>query len=49
MAVVEPKRTNRDQAVLAFEIAVSVVIGVMGAGVVGPILLAIIVGKIWGH
>ena len=49
MAVVEPRRSRRDQVRLAFAMAATIAIGVIMAGVVGPIILAILVGEIWGH
>lgn len=49
MAVVDPKPTHRDQLRMALGVAVTAVVGIIMAGVVGPIILAIIVGEIWGH
>jgi hypothetical protein len=49
VAVEQPKLSNRDQNKLALEIAIFTVVGVLSAGVVGPIVLAIAIGKIWGH
>lgn len=49
MAVVEPQRSKRDQAMLAFGITVSVIGGLLMVGVVGPIILAIIIGAAGGH
>jgi len=34
---------------MALGVAVTAVVGIIMAGVVGPIILAIIVGEIWGH
>lgn len=34
---------------MALGVAVAAVVGTIMAGVVGPIILAIIVGEIWGH
>jgi len=49
VAVIDPKPTHRDQLRMGIGIAVTAVVGIVMVGVVGPILLAIIVGEIWGH
>ncbi|GEM_PF-6695396 len=49
MAVVEPKPTRQEQRAMAVQIALAFVLGGILVGVVGPILVAIVVGKIWGH
>ena len=49
MAVVSPQRSKREQARMALEISVATVIVTIMVGVIGPIVLAILVGKIWGH
>ncbi|HXW35239.1 MAG TPA: hypothetical protein VEJ87_11730 [Acidimicrobiales bacterium] len=49
MAVVKPKPTRKEQNVMALEMAVGTIVGVIFVGVVAPIILAIIVGELWGH
>ncbi len=49
MAVVPPQRSNREQRRMAIEIAVVTTIVVIMVGIVGPIIAAILIGKIWGH
>jgi len=49
MAVVAPKPTLSQQHQMALAITVMTITGVLVAGVIGPIILAIVVGKIWGH
>ena len=49
MPVVDPRPSHRDQVRMATGIVVTGLIGAIMAGVVGPIVLAILIGKIWGH
>lgn len=48
MAVVEPKRSTRDQLRMGAGMVVGGLVGAIMVGVVGPIVLAILVGAIWG-
>lgn len=48
MAVVEPRRSGRDQLRLGGAIVVGGLVGAVMVGIVGPIVLAILVGAIWG-
>lgn len=48
MAVVEPKRTTRDQLRLGGGMVIGGLVGAIMVGIVGPIVLAILVGAIWG-
>jgi len=49
VAVVKPKPTTADVRLTLLKLVVGVIAGTLMAGVVGPIILAIIVGEIWGH
>ena len=49
MAVVQPKPSRHQQRQWAIEYTVGTIVGTIMVGVVGPIVLAIIVGEIWGH
>jgi hypothetical protein len=49
MAQSEVIRSQREQFVMAGKIAVGVVIGVIATTVVGPIILAIVIGLATGH
>jgi hypothetical protein len=42
-------RTNREQTIMMAKVAVGIVVGAVFATIVGPILLAIIVGLADGH
>lgn len=41
--------TDREQAILAMKIAVGFVAGAIMMGIVGPIILAIVIGLATGH
>lgn len=41
--------TDREQAILAMKIAVGFVVGAIMMGIVGPIILAIVIGLATGH
>lgn len=49
MAVVQPKRSSREQLRIGGAMVATGVVGFIMAGVVGPIILAVLVGVIWGH
>jgi hypothetical protein len=49
MAVVEPLRSGREQFSEGLKLFIGGLVTALGAGIVGPIVLAIIVGEIWGH
>jgi hypothetical protein len=49
MAVVKAKPSRRQQRQWAIEYTVGTIVNVILIAVVGPIVLAIIVGEIWGH
>lgn len=48
MAVVEPMRSDRDQLRMGVAMAAAGLIGAIMAGIVGPIVLAIIIGALGG-
>lgn len=48
MAVVEPMRTPRQQLRLGLSMVVGGLVVSVVAGVAGPIVLAILIGAIWG-
>ncbi len=49
MAVVDPKPSSRDEVRMGLAMFATAVVGIVMAGVIGPIILAILVGEIWGH
>lgn len=49
MAVVAPKPTIAETRQKILKLVIGTVVGVIAAGVVGPIIAAIIIGEIWGH
>lgn len=48
MAVVAPSPSKHEQRQMALGMVIVTVIGTIMAGIVGPIIVAILVGKIWG-
>ncbi|MCK4176841.1 hypothetical protein ACFFRE_07910 [Aciditerrimonas ferrireducens] len=48
MAVVEPKPSRREQTKMALGMAAGGLIGAVLVGIVAPIVLAMLVGAIWG-
>jgi hypothetical protein len=49
MAVVKPKPTKADRRQMILKLVIGTVVGVISAGVIGPIIAAIVIGEIWGH
>lgn len=49
MAVVEPKRSDRDQLRMGGAMVVGGLVGAIMVGIVGPIVLAILIGAIAGY
>jgi hypothetical protein len=49
MAVVKPKPTKADTRLTILKLVIGVIVGAISVGVIGPIVLAIVVGEIWGH
>jgi hypothetical protein len=49
MAVVQSKPSRRQQRQWAIEYTIGTIVGVIMVGVVGPIILAIVIGEIWRH
>jgi hypothetical protein len=49
MAQSEAIRSQKEQFVMAGKIAVGIVVGVIFATVVGPIVLAVVIGLATGH
>jgi hypothetical protein len=48
MAVVEPRRSDRDQLRMGVGMVLAGLVGAIMAGIVGPIVLAIIIGALDG-
>lgn len=48
MAVVEPRRSDRDQLRLGIGMVVGGLVGAIAVGIIGPIVLAIIIGAAAG-
>ena len=49
MAVVEAQKSEREQFMIGSKLFFGSLIGALAGTVVGPIVLAILIGKIWGH
>jgi hypothetical protein len=49
MAIVKPKPTAADRRLTILKLVIGVIVGTISVGVIGPIILAILVGEIWGH
>lgn len=49
MAVVKPKPTKADRRLVILKLVIGVIVGTISVGVIAPIVVAIIVGEVWGH
>ena len=49
MAVVPPRLSGRQQFMTGLQMMVGGLVGALAATIAGPIVLAFLVGKIWGH